>query len=139
MWNEKTMTIEKESPEEIGNQLALKYFHQIVPNPAIKELSGLIADAIRKERESHCKDCCCSRVWKALGVTGYTGKAIPEHIEELLQAAKELAEAFNEVAGRGHNARYCGCNHMYETWLLSNRQKEIATKALSKFKAVVGD
>jgi len=33
--------------------------------------------------EEHCKDCCCARSWKALGITEYTGKSIPEHIEEL--------------------------------------------------------
>lgn len=32
---------------------------------------------------AHCHDCCCARSWKALGVTEYTGKSIPEHIEEL--------------------------------------------------------
>lgn len=31
----------------------------------------------------HCKDCCCARSWKALGITEFTGKSIPEHIEEL--------------------------------------------------------
>lgn len=30
--------------------------------------------------ETHCKDCCCARAWKALGVTSYTGLSIPEHI-----------------------------------------------------------
>jgi hypothetical protein len=30
--------------------------------------------------ENHCKDCCCARAWKALGITGYTGLSIPEHI-----------------------------------------------------------
>jgi hypothetical protein len=33
--------------------------------------------------EEHCKDCCCARAWKALGVTEYTGLSIPEHIEML--------------------------------------------------------
>ncbi len=33
--------------------------------------------------ENHCKDCCCARSWKALGVSEYTGKSIVEHIEEL--------------------------------------------------------
>jgi len=40
----------------------------------------------------HCKDCCCARSWKALGITNYTGKSIPEHIEQLrglLDLAKE--------------------------------------------------
>ena len=33
--------------------------------------------------KEHCKDCCCARSWKALGIAEYTGKSIPEHIEEL--------------------------------------------------------
>jgi hypothetical protein len=33
--------------------------------------------------EEHCKDCCCARAWKALGITEYTGLSIPEHIEQL--------------------------------------------------------
>ena len=31
----------------------------------------------------HCKDCCCARSWEALGITGYTGKSIPEEIASL--------------------------------------------------------
>ncbi|MCK5612076.1 hypothetical protein KAR91_59950 [Candidatus Pacearchaeota archaeon] len=41
----------------------------------------------------HCRDCCCARSWKALGITEKTGKSIPEHIEELRQQlADEKAE-----------------------------------------------
>lgn len=36
--------------------------------------------------ENHCRDCCCARSWKALGITDYTGRAIPEHIEDIVQA-----------------------------------------------------
>ncbi len=35
------------------------------------------------EDENHCKDCCCARAWKALGITEYTGLSIPEHIQML--------------------------------------------------------
>ncbi len=38
------------------------------------------------DQESHCRDCCCARSWKALGITEYTGKSIPEHIEQLRAA-----------------------------------------------------
>lgn len=31
----------------------------------------------------HCIDCCCARSWKALGISEYTGKSIPEHICEM--------------------------------------------------------
>ena len=33
--------------------------------------------------DNHCKDCCCARVWAALGITGYTGKHVSEHVAEL--------------------------------------------------------
>lgn len=44
----------------------------------------------------HCKDCCCAQSWKALGITSYTGKSIPEHIRELAEQRKELLEALKE-------------------------------------------
>ena len=51
---------------------------------------------------NHCKDCCCARSWKALGITDYTGKSICEHISELradrdrLQAEAERLRNVNE-------------------------------------------
>jgi uncharacterized coiled-coil DUF342 family protein len=42
------------------------------------------------KRIVHCKDCCCARSWRALGVTEYTGKSIPEHIDELKAERDEL-------------------------------------------------
>jgi hypothetical protein len=47
------------------------------------------------KRIVHCKDCCCARSWRALGVTEYTGKSIPEHIEEL---RAEIAKCNAELA-----------------------------------------
>lgn len=41
----------------------------------------------------HCKDCCCARSWKALGITEYTGKSIPEHIDSLRALNAQLEEA----------------------------------------------
>lgn len=38
----------------------------------------------------HCKDCCCARSWKALGISRYTGKSIPEHITELKSRADRV-------------------------------------------------
>ncbi len=40
----------------------------------------------------HCKDCCCARSWKALGIARYTGKSIPEHISELRSEIDRLKE-----------------------------------------------
>jgi hypothetical protein len=42
--------------------------------------------------ENHCKDCCCARAWKALGIAKYTGKSIPEHIVEMREALEFVAE-----------------------------------------------
>lgn len=39
----------------------------------------------------HCKDCCCARSWKALGITSYTGKSIPEHIAALRTQKERFA------------------------------------------------
>jgi hypothetical protein len=40
--------------------------------------------------DNHCKDCCCARSWKALGITAYTGKSIPEHIADLRAEVERL-------------------------------------------------
>ena len=39
----------------------------------------------------HCDDCCCAQSWKALGIDKYTGKSIPEHIEQLREKIFRLA------------------------------------------------
>jgi len=38
---------------------------------------------IDEDEAEHCKDCCCARSWRALGVMEYTGKSIPEYIDDL--------------------------------------------------------
>ncbi len=43
--------------------------------------------------ENHCVDCCCAQSWKALGITQYTGKSIPEHIAALAASHEKLVEA----------------------------------------------
>ena len=47
--------------------------------------------------ENHCVDCCCARSWKALGIVSYTGKSIPEHIEELRTALLKAVETFDDM------------------------------------------
>lgn len=44
----------------------------------------------------HCKDCCCARSWKALGIGEYTGKSIPEHVSDLYRIA-ELSSKIDVV------------------------------------------
>jgi hypothetical protein len=41
----------------------------------------------------HCKDCCCAQVWRALGITTYTGKSLVEHVEELKAQARPAKKA----------------------------------------------
>lgn len=48
------------------------------------------ADMVRIESD-HCKDCCCARSWTALGISGYTGKSIPEEIEAIRADRDRLA------------------------------------------------
>ena len=59
----------------------------------------------------HCRDCCCARSWKALGIFEYTGRSIPEHIkqlrlerEELLALAHQFAGECSECGGKGTRA-----------------------------------
>jgi hypothetical protein len=49
------------------------------------------------KEENHCVDCCCAKSWEALGVTTYTGKSIPEHIEELVKENKNLKEKIRKI------------------------------------------
>jgi hypothetical protein len=48
----------------------------------------------------HCKDCCCARCWKALGITEYTGKSIPEHIDALRAEVEHWRKGANEHVSR---------------------------------------
>ena len=53
---------------------------------AVKKVEELEKEVERLEGR-HCADCCCDKSWKALGITEYTGKSIPEHIAELRRQA----------------------------------------------------
>ena len=65
----------------------------------------------------HCRDCCCAESWKALGVTEYDGKSIPEHITALQAELTSLKEEALPV--ECGDCRYCvlrddhipGCDH----------------------------
>lgn len=50
---------------------------------------------------SHCDDCCCARSWKALGITQYTGKSIPEHITLMREALEKIGDCDCDMAVTG--------------------------------------
>lgn len=58
---------------------------------------GYLALTPPKIEGDHCKDCCCERSWKALGITKYTGKSISEHIAELKDALQWLEYESNDL------------------------------------------
>lgn len=66
----------------------------------LKTEVDIILDRSSYEAASHCRDCCCARCWKALGITEYTGKGIEEHIADLkkeLAYVKDIAYAQREI------------------------------------------
>ena len=75
-------------------------------------------DAVVREQSEHCKDCCCARSWEALGITKYTGKSIPEHIEELRQRCGDVLAVIH--GDGGHHTDAVGfdrsCADAVERW-----------------------
>ena len=47
--------------------------------------------------DEHCKDCCCARCWKALGITEYTSLSIPEHIDALRAENARFRAALEDI------------------------------------------
>jgi hypothetical protein len=68
---------------------------------ALGEVARLCEENERLKAE-HCKDCCCARSWRVLGIEQYMGKSIPEHIEML------LAERDAALTEAGKQAREAG-------------------------------
>ncbi len=68
------------------------------------KLSKKLAQRQAVTGDAHCEDCCCAKSWKALGITEYTGKSIPEHIEDL--------RGDNNILRLQRDAKMssCGCN-----------------------------
>lgn len=68
-----------------GNPDAVTSLREWQVKTMVEEIERL--KEVEKERDEakkgHCKDCCCAQSWKALGITQYTGKSIPEHITDL--------------------------------------------------------
>lgn len=65
----------------------------------------------------HCKDCCCARSWRALGIDTYTGKSIPEHITALREALltspcpRPCDDAEDSTVSACIAAGCCGCDN----------------------------
>ncbi len=63
--------------------------------------------ALAAEREKHCKDCCCARSWRALGITdNTTNLSIPEHIQQLreqLAACSVAQQPLVELLEEAHH------------------------------------
>jgi len=55
-----------------------------------RDVEYVRADEIARLQSGHCKDCCCARSWKALGITTYTGCSIPEEIESIRNRVASL-------------------------------------------------
>ena len=73
----------------------------------------------------HCKDCCCARSWKALGVTTYTGMTIVEHIKQLVQQHDTLrtqARALAKVTlkDRAEACPFVDGSHGAQVWMASD-------------------
>ena len=59
----------------------------------LRQMNDMGAE-IERLRAGHCADCCCARSWKALGISEYTGKSIPEeitHLQELVIKNRDIA------------------------------------------------
>ncbi len=79
---------------------------------------------MNEDKVNHCKDCCCARSWAALGVTEYTGKSIPEHIEEMRARIKLLERTLRFV----HNCSTVGKNGVCQGCTVSEALKPSPTK-----------
>ena len=53
---------------------------------------------------AHCRDCCCARSWKALGVSDYDGMSIPEHIARLRADLAEMTKQRDQDVDRAREA-----------------------------------
>lgn len=84
--------------------------------------------AVVKQENEHCKDCCCARSWRALGVSEYTGKSIPEHIAELKDRAERAEAERDEAQQRDSEKMYQRCSEQNEKL----RDERDALRALLK-------
>ena len=94
---------------------------------------------------NHCVDCCCAQSWKALGITEYTGKSIPEHIKELRKALLDIkSEVLMEMGCAEHKKRLAEIdshrsevNHQDGRWHCANDLCEYIEKIIKKLDGFV--
>ena len=78
-------------------------------NEAEKWLLALTAAPAAEAPPSPCADCCCARVWAALGITDRTDHSAYEHVEMLKAERDRLAVAVKDIIDGmaiGHDYRY---------------------------------
>lgn len=80
----------QKTPREIAEEIAEGVFVTASRSKAAKLIEAALAAERQKRDSEHCRDCCCARAWKALGVTEFTGKSIPEHIASLTEENERL-------------------------------------------------
>jgi hypothetical protein len=72
-------------------------------------LLALTAAPADEAPPSPCADCCCARVWAALGITDRTDHSAYEHVEMLKAERDRLAGAVKDIIDGmaiGHDYRY---------------------------------
>ena len=72
------------------------------PNGTVDQIDADLATiraalSSTRDGDEHCKDCCCARSWKALGIAEYTGKSIPEHIADKNAQIDRMREPTKEM------------------------------------------
>jgi len=77
---------------------ARAYFGVFAPDWTEGNVVNFTRQQVELAATLHCRDCCCAQSWKALGVTQYTGKSIPDYITGLIQLTAELREENQRLA-----------------------------------------
>ena len=84
---------------------------------------------VERLKDHHCIDCCCAQSWKALGITEYTGKSIPENIEklkadkwELVEVLESLMELFDACMQEWENPDFYYSYRMAQTTVAKHKE-----------------
>ena len=113
------------------HRLDLKY-HEAIGVPYLVDMTLTDAQIAMRDAaallrsepvgDNHCKDCCCARSWEALGITAYTGRSIPEHIEALREENERL-RALSEPVGEPVAWRWRWLDQENDWHVVANREK----------------